>query len=174
MKTKSLILGALFCAFGVLFPPIFHLFGATAGGIFLPMHIPVLTAGFLLGPVWGLIVGLFSPILSTFITGMPPMAKLPFMVFELMAYGFFSGLIYRYLPKNKFIFLYPALIGAQIAGRIVNLLCVLIAVYLLGLKSASLPMVWTSLVAGLPGIILQLIFVPLLVKGIKIGVHIHD
>lgn len=174
MKNKTLILCALFSAFGVLLPQIFHLFGAPAGTVFLPMHIPVLISGFIVGPLGGLVVGLISPLLSSFITGMPPMTRLPFMVFELMAYGFFSGLIYKYLPRKKWFSLYLSLIGAQLAGRLVNVLCAVIAVYLLGIKTMTPGAVWLALTTGLPGIFIQLISIPLFVKGIQKGVNIYD
>ncbi|RKY70366.1 MAG: ECF transporter S component, partial [Candidatus Latescibacterota bacterium] len=50
---------------------IFHQFGI-AGKVFLPMHFPVIVAGLLFGPFSGLLVGLFSPVLSFLLTGMPP------------------------------------------------------------------------------------------------------
>jgi len=46
-KTTELIYSGLFVAFGLILPQLFHLFGGT-GPIFLPMHIPVLLAGFFL------------------------------------------------------------------------------------------------------------------------------
>lgn len=47
MKTKNLVMSALFVALGILIPMIFHSMGL--GKAFLPMHIPVLLAGFILG-----------------------------------------------------------------------------------------------------------------------------
>ena len=44
MNIKNIVKGALFIALGVLIPQIFHSIGA--GPMFLPMHIPVLLAGF--------------------------------------------------------------------------------------------------------------------------------
>ena len=55
MKSKKIVLSGLFIALGVVVPMIFHTVNL-AGPIFLPMHIPVLLAGFLLGPVYGGIV----------------------------------------------------------------------------------------------------------------------
>ena len=165
MKSKKIVLCGLFCALGVLLPQAFHMFGAAAGMTFLPMHIPVLMAGLTIGPVCGLITGVVSPVLSCLFTGMPVPAKLPFMVFELAAYGFFSGLF----SKNGSAIgrVYLSLIGAQIAGRAVNALCALIAVYLLHVEKVSVLSVWTAVVAGLPGIVIQLVFIPPLVMAVK-------
>lgn len=62
-KTKKLTFSALFIAFGLVLPQFFHLFGGT-GPIFLPMHIPVLLAGFFLGAPAGAVVGVITPMLA--------------------------------------------------------------------------------------------------------------
>ena len=96
-KARTVAAGGLLLALGVLFPQVFHLVGGpAAGGVWLPMHIPVLLGGFFLGPWRGLALGGITPCLSAF-TGMPPLIRLPFMVCELAAYGFFAGLAIRRL-----------------------------------------------------------------------------
>lgn len=52
MKTKKIVLSGLFIALGIIVPTIFHSVNL-AGAIFLPMHIPVILGGFLLGPACG-------------------------------------------------------------------------------------------------------------------------
>ncbi|MEG1849999.1 MAG: ECF transporter S component, partial [Oscillospiraceae bacterium] len=69
--TKQLVTAAMFTALGVLFPQLFHLFGAVAGKVFLPMHIPVLVCGLVCGPMSGALCGLLTPLLSSTLTGMP-------------------------------------------------------------------------------------------------------
>ena len=98
---KKIAYCALFCAFGVGLPQLFHVFGLVAGQTFLPMHIPALVAGMVLGPIYGLIVGVISPIISCFATGMPVLAKMPFMVVEVGAYGFFSGLAFKFFSRFR-------------------------------------------------------------------------
>lgn len=164
MKNKKIILCGLFCAIGVLLPQLFHGFGPAAGQIFLPMHIPVLMAGLLLGPWAGGVTGVVSPVLSCMITGMPAPARLPFMVLELAAYGIVSGLFSKDQMTLKRA--YVGLISSQAAGRAVNALCTAAAVYLLGVKGASVQAVWGSVVTGLPGIAIQLILIPPLVLAV--------
>ena len=94
LKTRSaarrVSLSAVICALSVITPQIFHLVGGqVAGNAFLPMHIPVLLGGFLLPPGAAMVCGALSPVLSFFLTGMPAMPRLIFMVLELGAYGFF-------------------------------------------------------------------------------------
>ena len=51
-NTKQLVLAALCVALGVVLPVAFHSI-PNAGSVLLPMHIPVLLCGLLLGPVRG-------------------------------------------------------------------------------------------------------------------------
>ena len=165
MKSKKIVLCGLFCAIGVLLPQAFHMFGTAAGMTFLPMHIPVLMAGLIIGPVCGLVTGVVSPVLSCLFTGMPAPVKLPFMLFELAAYGLFSGLFSK--NSNGGGRVYLSLIGAQIAGRAVNAVCTLAAVYLFHIEKVSVLSVWTAVVSGVPGIVIQLVFIPPLVMAVK-------
>ena len=81
-----------------------------------PMHIPVLLCGFICGWPWGLLVGLFAPILRSVTLGMPPLFPTAVcMAFELAAYGAVAGILYKTLPKKK-CFIYCALLGAMVIG----------------------------------------------------------
>lgn len=158
-KTNELIFASLFVAFGLILPQLFHLVGGT-GPIFLPMHIPVLLAGFFLGARYGLLVGLLTPILSSMTTGMPVIPILYFMMFELMAYGFLSG----YLYKNR---KFPAMISlllAMIGGRAVLAAVVFVLQALLGLKFSPMGYLTGALTSGVPGMVIQVAVIPALVR----------
>lgn len=155
--------GGLLLAMGILLPQVFHLFGGkAAGGMLLPMHIPVLLSGYLLGPWWGLAIGAATPAVSA-LTGMPPLARLPFMMLELSAYGLFAGL----LGKKLRLPVWLSLPLTQLAGRLVYLLSLLTAGNLLHMRQAGAVFAWTATVEGLPGIVMQWVFVPLLVWLVK-------
>lgn len=164
-STKRLILAALCVALGVVLPIVFHSI-ANAGSIFLPMHIPVLLCGLICGWPFGLVCGIATPLLSSLITGMPPVAFLPSMLCELAVYGLVSGLLMRWIKTKRLVLdLYLSLIGAMLAGRLVfGLLNAL--VFRAG--AYSLP-VWTAaaFVTALPGIVIQLVIVPMLVLALK-------
>ena len=64
MKTKPLILTALFIALGVVLPMAFHAV-PNGGTLFSPMHIPVLMCGLLAGPLYCLCCGILTPLLSS-------------------------------------------------------------------------------------------------------------
>ena len=160
MNTRKLTLSGLLLAIGLVLPIVFHAFGG-AGKIFLPMHLSVLVAGFLLPPVNAVAVGMLTPFLSSLLTGMPiTFPIMPIMVIELGTYA----LVISLLNKKKIQSIYVKLIGAMLAGRIMAGLTVFVMVNLIGLKMKPLLFVQGSIVTGLPGIIIQLIMVPLVVK----------
>lgn len=162
MNIKNITKGALFIALGVLIPQLFHSIGM--GSVFLPMHIPVLLAGFLVGPITGLYVGILTPILSHLLTGMPPVAPipmLPIMVFELLTYGFIAGILYNKLRVNIFV----SLFGAMLAGRIMYGFVVYIILIFFNVKMQNpLIAVIMAIKTGIIGILIQITVVPIIVK----------
>ena len=88
--------------------------------------------------------------------------QLPFMMVELMGYGLSAGLLrYIRLPLVAKTFV------ALIAGRVFRMIACIIAFYLLG-NEKMLPMsIWTSIPRVLPGIVLQLVLIPLIVFRVE-------
>lgn len=164
-STRRLILAALCVSLGVVLPLAFHSV-ANAGSILLPMHIPVLLCGLICGWPFGLACGILTPLLSSLITGMPPMAFLPSMLVELAVYGLVSGLLMRAIKTKKLALdLYLSLLGAMLAGRLVfGLLNALI----FRAGSYTLP-AWISaaFITALPGIAIQLLVLPALILALK-------
>ncbi|MGV8145897.1 MAG: ECF transporter S component [Alkaliphilus sp.] len=160
--------GALFIALGVLFPQLFHLVGF-GGPVFLPMHIPVLLAGLLVCPIAGLYVGLITPILSYFLTGMPPLSPpiLPIMFLELATYGLVAGILYRKLKLNIFI----SLIGAMVSGRIMYGFVLIVMLNIFSIQLPPALTVKAAIITGMPGMLIQLIFIPILVKSLAGGLR---
>ncbi len=159
---RETTLSGLFIAIGIILPIVFHAIGQ--GTVFLPMHIPVILGGFILSLPFALSVGIITPILSSVLTGMPPVFPvLPFMVFELATYGLVTSFLYRRLKLN----VYVSLIGAMITGRIVATIVVWI---LINFFFATLPnpLVWVvgTVTAGIPGIVVQLALIPVLVLAL--------
>ncbi len=155
-------------AVAVALPQVFHILGAISGSgavpgkIFLPMHLPILLVGLLAGPATGFAAGVLGPVVSFILSGMPGWETLPFMVVELAGYGLAAGLLATVkLPTLG------KLLLAQLAGRGVRLVAVLIAVYVLGMREISLASVWTAWMNGLPGLLLQWSLLPLLVFWVE-------
>ncbi len=159
---KQLVLTALMIALGVLFPMLFHALGA--GTVFLPMHIPVLLCGFLCGAPWGAACGLIVPFLSSLLTGMPPLYPMAVsMSLELCAYGALTGLFYRKFKLN----IYVSLLGAMLLGRAVYGIVNAVLLGMAGTPYGFNAFVTASFVTSLPGIALQLIFVPIVVIALE-------
>ncbi len=169
MKTRKMVYGGILLAVGILLPQAFHLAGIPqSGGIFLPMHIPVLLTGFLLGPLYGVLIGFLSPVISFFLTGMPPVGRLPFMAAELTGYGLVSGLLFHNLKwKQKKLGIYVSLIVSMLAGRLIYLLMLTTATYLFHIQGAQPAMAFTAIMVGIPGIIIQLVMIPPIVYLIR-------
>ena len=155
---------ALFLALALVLPIGFHAFGI-AGRLFLPMHLPVLLAGLLIGPGAGLLVGILSPALSHLMTGMPPTYAVPLMSLELPIYGLVAGLCYWRFRWNAVV----SLIIAMILGRLMFGL----ALVILG-RFMELPYTATvffsaggAVVSGIPGVILQLFLIPVIVAAVR-------
>ena len=164
-NTRKLVLTALFVALGVVLPQAFHAI-PNAGSIFLPMHIPVLIAGYAVGPVFGLLCGILTPVLSHLIFGMPPAPVLPGMLCELAVYGLMTGVLNKLIKtENSLVKNYLVLIGAMLCGRITyGVLNTLI--FRAGQYSMQ---AWVSaaFVTAIPGIIIQLILIPILVDRLS-------
>ena len=167
IKTKTIAaFAAVFAA--VALPQLFHLVGAISGygtvpgEIFLPMHLPILLVGLLAGPIAGFVAGFCGPIVSSALSGMPIVAVLPFMVIELAFYGFVAGL----MAQTKIPVMGKLLI-AQIAGRTVRAVAVLIAVYGINIETIAVASIWRTVGTGLAGLILQWSLLPLIVFWIE-------
>ena len=138
----------------------------TIGGMLGPMHLPVLLCGIICGWQYGLIVGAIAPFLRHLLFGMPPMPTALGMVFELAAYGLLAGVLYKLLPK-KLGFTYVSLIVAMLGGRAVWGIAQ-IFIYMQSDSAFS----WSLFMSGAfiqawPGIILQLLLIPLIVVALK-------
>lgn len=163
MNTKSLVKGSVFLALGIIIPYIFHATGIP-GTIFLPMHIPVLLCGFILGKKYGLAIGFITPFLNSLISGMPPIYPVAIaMAFELATYGFLAG----YLFKEKNYNMYMSLISAMLIGRVVSGISNYLLLTLGGKPYALAMFLGGSFIKPIWGILIQLVLIPVIVNGIE-------
>ena len=132
-----------------------------------PMHIPVLICGLVCGWPYGLVVGLIAPILRSLTFGMPPLfPTASAMAFELAAYGAFSGLLWKCLPKKVWA-LYAALIGAMLSGRLVWGLAMLLLLGISGSAFTFSAFLAGAFVNAVPGIICHIVLIPPIVLGLN-------
>ena len=165
-SAKRITLCAVCIALCYALPIAFHSVGL--GSVLSPMHIPVLLCGLVCGGGSGLICGIVGPILSSVLSGMPPMTMLVRMIPELCVYGLAGGLAMKYIRTGSSVAdVYISQIIAMIAGRIVGGIATAIfftvtsGVYSLGLWAAS------YFVEAVPGIVAHLVLVPVLVLSLQ-------
>lgn len=160
-RTYTLVLAALFLAIGMVLP-IFTGQIRVVGKMLLPMHLPVLLCGLICGWQYGGVVGFVLPFLRFAVFGMPPMPNGVAMAFELAAYGVIVGVVYSRSRWQCVIALYRSLLIAMVGGRLVWAAA---RVVMTGVT--SVPFTWEIFLAdafltAIPGIILQLVFIPVL------------
>lgn len=162
VKNYKLVLAALFLALSYVLP---FLTGQIPeiGSMLCPMHIPVLICGFVCGWPWGLLVGFIAPILRSLTLGMPPMFPTAIcMAFELAAYGAAAGVMHKALPSKK-IYIYCSLLTAMIVGRLVWGAAMFICMGIKGGAFTFAAFLAGAITNAIPGIILQIILIPLIV-----------
>ena len=165
-RIYDLILAALCMALGIVLP-FFTGQIPQIGGMLLPMHLPVLLCGLLCGWQYGGLVGFVLPLLRYAMFGMPPIFPTGIaMAFELAAYGIIAGYLCNHSRWQCVISLYRSLIAAMIGGRIV---WGVVRVLLTGVSGE--PFTWQLFLSGafltaIPGIILQLVFIPVLMVAL--------
>lgn len=166
-RIRTLIVAALFLALGITLP-FLTMQIKEIGDSLLPMHLPVLLCGALCGWKYGAAVGLVLPPLRSLLFGMPPIyPNAVWMAAELAAYGLVIALLYARLQKKGTLGLYISLLSSMLAGRAVWGVTKAI---LLGVGGKPFPLVafiTGGFIDALPGILLQLILVPLIVTLIE-------
>ncbi|HIE18027.1 MAG TPA: ECF transporter S component [Dehalococcoidia bacterium] len=162
---RSYIFTAVFVALAVLVPWVCHQFHL-AGATFLPMHVFVMIAGLMFGWRAGVATGLLTPLISYLTSGMPVLSILPQITVEISTYGLVAGALReRYHLRTLW-----ALLGAMVGGRLV-LLATIVIVYLitgeshspLGQETSPFLAFWAAVKQGWPGIVIQLVSIPLIV-----------
>lgn len=162
MKSPAeILLGGLFIALALALPVAFHLVGL--GSAFLPMFFPIILSGYLLQLRISLVVGLASPLISALLTGMPPFY--PPIAFIMMAEGVVLVALPYLLYQNLRMNLWLSLVLTIIGERLVLLLSIIIISKWFRLPGVVLGL--SSLIKGLPGIILIFLTIPPLVLKLR-------
>lgn len=159
-RARQLSRAGLLGALGLLLPIGFHALG-WGGKVFLPMHLPVTAAGFLVSPGTAVSVGVIVPFLSSVLTGMPPLAPpiAPLMAVELAAKAGVASVLYRSLRLP----LWVALLAAIVADWVVLAVAAWLAAGIFAIEAGAIHYVTVAIVVGLPGTVLQVVAVPVTV-----------
>jgi hypothetical protein len=164
--TNTITKSALFIALGILLPMILHPFGL--GSVLLPMFWPIALSGYFLPLTFALMVGIATPLLSSLITGMPPVSPpiVYVMMVELAVLASVISYLYHHTTLKLF---WPLLIGL-ILSRFSLFLAVYLLLPLLGLppKFFSLAVV----IRGIPGVGVMLILIPFIAKRLNKSLYL--
>ena len=165
-STKKLVTSSLLLAVALLLPFVTGQI-PEIGNMLLPMHLPVLLAGFVVGGPSAMAIGAIAPLLRSVLWGMPVLfPKAISMAFELATYGLVSGIVYSKSKKDgKSVFI--ALITAMTAGRIVWGIVSMILFGVMG-KGFTMALFMTeAVVNAVPGIAIQLVVIPVIISALK-------
>jgi hypothetical protein len=127
------------------------------------MLLPVVTAGFLLDSKSAITIGSIAPLLSSLLTGMPPiMPPIAFMMaIELAILALIPSIFYRRFGMNLY--------GVLLVTLLVNRFLVLGLRFVVA-EFFNIPGMIYGLgisLSGLPGIAVQIIVVPMVVRTIE-------
>lgn len=168
---KKMVVAAFLLAIGLVLPFITGQVPAI-GNMLLPMHIPVLLCGYWCGWQYGLLVGFVLPLFRSLLFGMPAIFPTACaMAVELAVYGLCAGLLHKKLGRS-IKGLYVTLIGTMIAGRIAFGVASVVLYAVAGSTFHWELFFAQSIGNAVPGILLQLILVPALVKRISLDVQL--
>jgi|Deesub1362B_J571_1020462.scaffolds.fasta_scaffold04202_3 hypothetical protein len=159
-RPKPVLLAAAVVAAGILVPVLFHQVGL--GAVFLPMFLPIGLGAFFL-PLWlVLLAGVLTPLLSSLLTGMPPLLPpvAPVLSLELALFG---GIV-AYLDRKGWRPFWAVLLAFAV-NRVVLLLVAWPLAPLLGLPEKLFGA--GAVLFGLPGILLNLFLVPIFIPRLK-------
>ena len=171
--TVKMLVSTGIIALAIGLPQLVHaVAGAQGGAQWLPMYLPVLLGGCLLGWQWGLGIGIVSPLLSFGITSlagnaMPIAVKLPYMVAELAVFGAVSGVFSKRIAENSWM-AFPAVLSAAVGGRT---LFMTVAAVFQSVSPLSAAAVWSQIQTGLVGLVLQATLVPIIVMILSFAIN---
>lgn len=153
-----MVVSAAMAALALVLPAAFHAVGL--GSQFLPMLLPLLINGFLSTPFWAVLAALAAPPVSGLLTGMPPLypPMAAVVALEGATLAGVAGLVWR-LTRPR---LWPALVAAVAGGRLVAVVLSWGLAELFDLPGAVAG--WAVLLHGLPGVALQLVVTPVVVR----------
>lgn len=154
---KQMIWSGILIVTGIILALVFNSFGLAH--TFLPLHIPIMLGGFILAWPYAILVALITPILSTIVVSAPHFAYLWYMLPELITYALVINIMFAKNSKAPFLKrIYLPLSIAIIVGK---LSASLFQAILIANNKSFVDFFSSVLVMGIPGIILQLVLIPL-------------
>ncbi|MCC8023641.1 MAG: ECF transporter S component [Clostridiales bacterium] len=159
-RNRQLAMAALCIALAIVLPRL-AMGSQVLGTMFLPMHFPILLCAFLCDWKFSALSGAIVPLIASLLFGMPPLYPVAVaMCFELCTYGLTAALLYKRFN------IYASLLGAMLAGRLVYGAVQVVLSGIQGVAYAMETYLTTTFLEGVPGILLQLLLIPVIVLAL--------
>ncbi len=159
LSARDLAFCGLFGAAALLLPVLFHLLHL--GHVFMPMYLPLVTLAFFVRPLPAAVTALATPLLSAFMTGMPPLFP-PIAVFMSLELAAMAALIAAVSARRPQTNPYAVLVPVLLLGRAFYVGLVYVFSLVIDLPAAF--MAGLSLLSGWPGVILMIAVIPVIVR----------
>ena len=164
----------MLCAVAVILATTLHAFMETGiANLFAPMHFPILLVGILCGPIYGVIAGIATPLISALTNASFTYTRAVPMMVELAVYGLMTGLLRKVFlanPKTNKFYATLVLVIAMVVGRAIH---AVVKTFIVSSDKTFLAALWTYFAADFTttwaGIITQLVLIPAILYALLRG-----
>ncbi|MCH5159851.1 MAG: ECF transporter S component [Clostridiales bacterium] len=173
-NTLNTVTTAMLCAVAVILASTLHAFMEMGlANLFAPMHFPILIVGILCGPIYGLIAGVVTPLISALTNASFTYTRAVPMMVELAMYGLITGLLRNVFlknPKTNKFYSTIVLVIAMVVGRALH---AFVKTLIVSGDQTFFAALWTYFAADFTstwaGIITQLILIPAILYALLRG-----
>lgn len=151
-ETKASLLALAFVVGNIILPQLCHLI-PQGGLIFLPIYFFTLVGAYKYGWQVGLCTAIASPIINSWLFGMPPQAMVPIILIKSILLAVASGLTAHYTKRLSILSILGVVLTYQVLGGLAE-----------WAMTGSLQAALQDFQLGLPGIILQIVGGYLVIK----------
>lgn len=151
-ETKASLLALAFVAGNIILPQLCHLI-PQGGLIFLPIYFFTLVGAYKYGWQVGLCTAIASPIINSWLFGMPPQAMVPIILIKSILLAVAAGLTAHYTKRLSILSILGVVLTYQVLGGLAE-----------WAMTGSLQAALQDFQLGLPGIILQIVGGYLVIK----------
>ena len=173
-NTLNTVTCAMLCAVAVIFATTLHAFMESGlANLFAPMHFPILLVGILCGPVYGLIGGIVTPLISALTNAAFTYTRAVPMMVELAVYGLTTGLLRKVFlnnPKTNKFFATIVLAIAMVVGRAIH---AIVKTFIVASDKTFIATLWANFLNNFTstwaGIVTQLVLIPAILFALQRG-----
>lgn len=151
-ETKASLLALAFVAGNIILPQLCHLI-PQGGLIFLPIYFFTLVGAYKYGWQVGLCTAIASPIINSWLFGMPTQAMVPIILIKSILLAVAAGLTAHYTKRLSILSILGVVLTYQVLGGLAE-----------WAMTGSLQAALQDFQLGLPGIILQIVGGYLVIK----------